>query len=75
MKVYILKDEDFASLARSIELHYRQRAEAAGQPWATSFAVDDPRGESIYDQFKGTWFELCRWSGAHGIDLHKALHG
>lgn len=73
-RVYILKDSDFADLARRIELNYRNRAEANNQPWATSFRADDPRGVSIYDQFRETWFDLCRWTKENGVDLHKALH-
>lgn len=74
-KVYVLEDADFAALARSIELHYRNRAERAGQPWSTSFRADDPRGTSIYDQFRATWFELCRWARDQGVDMNKALNG
>ena len=74
MKVYLLKDEDFADLARRIELEYRKRCEDAGQPWATSFQHDDPRGMSIYDQFKLTWFHLCRWASENDISIFKALN-
>lgn len=73
-KVYLMKDEDFADLARRIELHYRKRAEAADQPWATSFSNSDPRGVSIYDQFKATWLELCRWADSNEISIYKALN-
>jgi hypothetical protein len=61
MKAYILKDSDFEELEMKIELHYRKRCENASQPWSTSFAHDDPRGKSIYDQFRGTWYELQVW--------------
>ena len=74
MKVYQLKDEDFANLARRVELHYRKRATDARQPWETSFMAEDPRGISIYDQFKGTWLELLRWCDEHEINLFKAMH-
>lgn len=74
MKAYILKDEDFADLARRIELHYRERAERENQPWGTSFMRDDPRGTSIYDQFKSTWLELCRWAGEREISIYKTLN-
>lgn len=74
MKVHILKDEDFAELLEKIELHYRKRAEKANQPWATSFMREDPRGESIYDQFKGTNYELVRWAQRHDIDFFKHIH-
>lgn len=72
-KVYILRDSDFADLARRIELNYRNRAEINNQPWATSFRADDPRGVSIYDQFRQTWFDLCRWATDNGVNLSKAL--
>ena len=74
MKVYILKDNDFADLARSIELHYRERAQDAGQPWDTSFTADDPRGKSIYDQFRSTWYEMCQWARSHEINLSQAMN-
>ena len=61
-KAFILVEADFERLKEKIELHYRKRAEAAQQPWATSFMHDDPRGKSIYDQFKTTWYEICRWT-------------
>jgi hypothetical protein len=66
MKVFMLKEEDFADLERRVELHYMKRAEHADQPWNTSFRHDDPRGRSVYDQFKSTWFEVCRWTQEHG---------
>jgi len=74
VKVYILKDEDLADLARRIELHYRKRAEREDQPWGTTFLPEDPRGISIYDQFKGTWYELCRWADSHDMSVYKAMN-
>ena len=73
-RVYSLRDSDCADLARRIELNYRKRAETYNQPWATSFRSDDPRGTSIYDQFRQTWFDLCRWATENGVDLVKALN-
>lgn len=74
MKAYIMKDEDFADLARRIELHYMQRAQKENQPWNTSFSPSDPRGRSVYDQFKATWLELCRWADSHDISIYKAMN-
>ena len=74
MKVYMLKDENLADLARRVELHYRKRAERESQPWATSFRPDDPRGDSVYDQFKSTWYELCKWAEANEMSVFKALN-
>lgn len=65
MKVYLIKDEDFEDLKRRIELHYRKRAESRNEPWNTSFTHDDPRGKSQYDHFKGTWYEVVRWTQEH----------